>query len=149
MPKGNGSQRRSTGDATKASSLEKLLDRYPTAVRELALAARRFVLAHLSEAREIVDEADGVCGYGYGPGYNDLICTLILSKTGVKLGIVRGADLPDPDGVLEGGGKVHRYVQLREPADLRRAELARMVASAERAWRARAAAARPTARRRN
>src|SRR5262245_47103526 len=133
----------------KAPSLEKLLERYPAPVRELALAARRFLVAQIPDAQEVIDEDDGVCGYGHGPGYNDLICTLILSKTGVKLGFVRGAGLPDPALLLEGAGKVHRYVQLREPSDLRRAALAKLVTSAEQGWRSRAATSRATGRRRN
>jgi len=54
-----------------------------------------------------------VVGYGYGPGYKGPVCTLILSKTGVKLGLPYAAALSDPDGLLEGTGKVHRFVQLR------------------------------------
>ncbi len=54
------------------------------------------------------------------PGYAGLVCTIIPSKTGVKLGVVRGATLPDPHGLLEGNGRKHRYVQIDEAADLRR-----------------------------
>ena len=59
--------------------------------------------------------------YSYGPGCKGLVCTLILSRKGVKLGIVRGSELPDPKQLLEGSGKVHRFVQLNAPADLKHA----------------------------
>jgi hypothetical protein len=39
------------------------------------------------------------------------------SKVGVELGVVRGAELPDPSRLLEGNGKVHRYIRFREKAD--------------------------------
>lgn len=132
-----------------ATKLDQTLGKYPPAVRDLALAARRFILDSLPDAVEVIDDSDGVLGYGYGSGYSDLICTLILSKTGVKLGIVRGANLPDPDGLLEGAGKVHRYVQLREPSDLRKAGLAKLITSTEQAWRRRAASSRTTGKRRD
>ena len=35
-------------------------------------------------------------GYGYGPGYKDTICTLLLSQTGVKVGIVAVPSYPTP-----------------------------------------------------
>jgi hypothetical protein len=46
------------------------------------------------------------------------VCTLILSQSGVKLGIARGVELPDPRHLMAGSGKVHRHVQLRSAADL-------------------------------
>jgi len=36
------------------------------------------------------------------------------------LGIVGGASMPDPNGLLEGAGKKHRYVVLNEAADLKK-----------------------------
>jgi hypothetical protein len=119
-------------------ALDQLLGKYPAPVRDLALAARKLVIERLPAAQEIVDPSDGVVGYGYGAGYNDLICTLILSKSGVKLGIVRGAELPDPDRLLEGSGKVHRYVQLDAPSDLREPGLMRLLEAAMAAWKERA-----------
>jgi hypothetical protein len=41
----------------------------------------------------------------------------------VKLGLIGGASLPDPSGLLEGTGKVHRYVVVTSRADLRRPEI--------------------------
>jgi hypothetical protein len=51
-----------------------------------------------------------------------MVCTLILSKSGVKLGLVGGAALSDPYGLLAGTGKVHRHVQLRAPEDLKQGD---------------------------
>jgi hypothetical protein len=41
----------------------------------------------------------------------------------VTLGIDHGVGLPDPAGLMEGAGKVHRHVKLRTIADLDRPEL--------------------------
>jgi hypothetical protein len=54
-------------------------------------------------------------------------CTLILSKSGVKPGLVNGATLSDPYGLLAGTGKVHRHVQLRTIRDLQQAGLKQLV----------------------
>jgi len=78
-----------------------------------------------------------VVGYGYGPGYRGVVCTLILSKSGVKLGLVRGSELADPRGLVEGSGKVHRYVALRGPADVQKAGLSQLVKACYAAWKGR------------
>ena len=62
---------------------------------------------------------------------------LILSKSEVKLGLVRGSELADPHGLLEGSGKVHRYIQLRTASDLDRAAVKQLVKAAHTAWKQR------------
>ena len=118
-----------------------LLAAYPPEVRALALGARKLVLDTLPAADERVDASVPVIGYGYGAGYKGLICTLILSKSGVKLGVAHGAGLPDPRGLLEGSGKIHRYVPLNKPSDLRTPGLKQLMKSAAKAWRERSAEA--------
>ena len=83
----------------------------------------------------MVDQADRVLGYGFGPTYKDLICTIILSKGEVKLGIVGSATLPDPNGLLEGTGKRHRYVVIAEPSDLKKPGLKSLLKAAVTAWK--------------
>ena len=122
-------------------TVDTLLAAYPPDVKALTLAARKFVLDALPAADERVDPSVALIGYGYGPGYKGLICTLILSKSGVKLGVARGAGLPDPRGLLEGSGKIHRYVPLNRPSDLRRPGLKQLMKSAAKAWRERSAEA--------
>jgi hypothetical protein len=93
------------------SPLRQLLAVFPAPVQTLARSARDFVLAALPDAVEIPAKAK-VIGYGYGPGYKHMVATLILSKGGVKIGLVQGASLPDPAALLKGAGKVHRYIDI-------------------------------------
>ena len=120
-------------------TLEQLLAAYSSEVQELASAARKTLCEWLPGAEETADTTAPVIGYGYGPGYKGLVCTLLLSKSGVKIGIARGSELADPHHLLEGSGKVHRYVQLRVASDLRNPALKELVKAAHRAWKARSA----------
>jgi hypothetical protein len=116
-------------------TLEELLNA-PEA-RALAVAAREALEAWLPNVEETVDSSAPVIGYGYGAGSRAVVYTLILSKTGVKLGLARGSELDDPQGLLEGKGKVHRYISLRAPADLRAPGVRRLVQGAYSAWKQR------------
>jgi hypothetical protein len=131
---------------TSTRTFETLLGSYPSDVQALALGARRLIRRVLPHVEESVDSSAPVIGYGYGPGYRGMVCTLILSKSGVKLGLVRGGELADPGGLLQGSGKVHRYVQLHAPADLRQAGVSQLIKAAHVAWQGRNEASRRTTR---
>lgn len=111
----------------KLDEVKDFLAEYPPVVEEIALSLRGLILSVVPEAQEMVDRSGRVIGYGHGSGYKDLICTIILSKTGVKLGMVGGAELPDPKKLLEGAGKKHRYVQLQTLADLKKQGLKQLL----------------------
>jgi hypothetical protein len=118
------------------------LGEYPAAVSDLARGLRAVVRAAMPAAHEELDRAGRVIGYGFGPGYSGLVCTIIPSKKGVKLGVVHGAQLPDPHGLLEGPGKQHRYVAFSKPEDLEKAGLKELLRTAVSAWQERS---KPTA----
>ena len=120
--------------------VDAFLSVYPQRVREIASAARRLLRGMLPGIAETVDESAKLLGYSYGPGYKGLLFTLIMSQTGVKLGIFRGAELADPKRLMSGAGKVHRHVQLRSADDVERPELKRLLKTALAAWRRRSAA---------
>jgi hypothetical protein len=77
--------------------------------------------------------------YAYGPGYRGIACTLILSKSGLKLGLPWGVSLPDSHNLLRGGGKVHRHVPLKAVGDLQQPGLRELVGAASRACKERLA----------
>jgi hypothetical protein len=123
--------------AESADDVSRFLAQYPPPVRDLALELQRTIVATIPDATETVDVSGRIVGYGFGPGYRDMICSIIPSKTGVKLGVVRGAELPDPDGILEGAGKRHRYVALASVADAKRTALKQLLKAGVAAWKAR------------
>ncbi len=121
------------------ATLDDLLHRYPPAVQTLARTVRSLLLKTLPDVLEAVDGSAPVIGYGYGTGYKSQICSLLLSKSGVKLGIAYGAAFPDPDHLLEGAGKVHRYVRITAADDLQKPGVERLIAASCAAARARLA----------
>lgn len=123
----------------KPRSADEVLQLCPPDAQVLADKARRLLLKLLPEAEETVDPTASVLSYGYGPGYRGMICTLLLSKSGVKIGFVHGAELADPAGILEGSGKKHKYIQLKTASDLNRAGVKQLIEAAYAARRQRQA----------
>lgn len=118
-----------------------LLEPYSPEVQKLALAARAFVLRVIPKAMEMVDTKSKVIGFGFGTGYKDMICSLMPAKTWVTLGIGWGAELPDPEGLLEGSGKVHRHVKLKSEADLKLPALEVLLKAGLARWQSKSKAA--------
>jgi hypothetical protein len=116
-------------------TVRKFLSRHPGEVTELALATRALIQNALPETEEMLDPSSGVIAYGFSTRYADILCTIIPSKKEVKLGIVRGSLLSDPRGLMEGKGKLHRYVALRTTADLRRPGLKPLLRTALATWK--------------
>lgn len=86
---------------------------YDETVCRHAMALRRLLLAKLPGITEQLDLPAKMIAYCYGQRYVDMVCVLIPSKKGLKLGFYKGVDLPDPDHLLQGKGKISRYTEIR------------------------------------
>ncbi len=126
-------------DQTPAAhaAVEKIFHSYNETISALAFALRDLLLSHFKNITELPDGTANIVGYGYGPGYKDLVCTIILSKKGVKLGFYKGAELPDPAHLLTGTGKVHKFVAIGAAEDLREPALKNLLDEALKAYRKR------------
>jgi hypothetical protein len=102
--------------------VDTLLASFGPEVRDLALATRAFVLK-IPGITEQVDVKGRIIGYGYGPKYADMVCVIMPTKAGVTLGIAYAIELPDPEKLLRGTGKLHRHVKLKSKSDLESAAL--------------------------
>ena len=111
--------------------------KYDESISSLGLHLREFLLAQLDGGIETPDLSASMIAYGYGTGYIDTICTIIPSKKGIKLGLYRGSELPDPEKLLTGSGKVHRYVEIKSEEDLRNRALKQLMKEAIKSWKAR------------
>lgn len=125
------------GAPAPSAALAALLDRDQPEVRGLVCGCRQLLYDALPNPEESIDVKGGLIGYGYGAGYKGAVATLILSKQGVKLGIVNGAQVPDPRQLMRGAGKGHRHVPIDTTADLRQAGLKTLLKSAYAAWKRR------------
>ncbi len=98
--------------------------RVPPSLRPTLQAGRRVIKALAPEdAREIAYRAWPI-RYRVGELY---VCGIGNYPRWVSIYFFGGADLDDPDGILEGTGKGMRHVKLREPKDADAPELRRMI----------------------
>jgi hypothetical protein len=79
---------------------------------------RETILSIHPDACEVVRLGDRAATYGLGPKKMSEGYTYILPHTSwVNLGFYKGADLPDPEGLLEGTGKKMRHIKIRSVED--------------------------------
>ncbi len=119
------------------TEVKELLAALSPEVRALALSVRKLVRSVLPRCQEIPDRAARVIGYGYGSAYRDTVVVLILSRGGVKLGLVRGSELPDPKHLLAGAGKVHRHIAFTQLDQVGRPAVKDLLKAAYAAWKER------------
>lgn len=87
----------------------------------------------LPAAYEIVWQRQKNTGYGTDPKkQTEHFCWIAPATKHVTLGFNYGAELPDPDGLLEGTGKLFRHVKIVGDPDLRRPALRRLIEQATR-----------------
>jgi hypothetical protein len=72
--------------------------------------------------------------YCYGQKYAELICVIIPSKKGLKLGFNKGNELPDPSGLLKGNGKISRYVLINSDIEIKSMDLMNLLSNALKAY---------------
>ncbi len=113
------------------------LSKYPEPVPAHALLFREIISKTLPNIIEQLDIPARMIAYVYGQKYVDMICTIIPSKKGLKLGLSWGVDLPDPDHLLEGSGKISRYVVIKSPQQIRSAAIRNLLKEGLKAYRKR------------
>ena len=111
-------------------TVEDILSKFDERTALLASQLREFLLKELKDIIEFPDNSANIIGYAYGSGYKDLICVILLSKQGVKLGLNGGAQLPDPRKLLSGKGKVHRYATIKTEQDIKNPALKKLLTGA-------------------
>lgn len=96
-----------------------LLARYDVKVQKLALAARKLVLEEAPQASEFIYEVYTIADhFSFTDRPGDAFVFTTTHANWVNLGFNFGALLPDPDGLLEGEGKLIRHVRIAQAGDL-------------------------------
>lgn len=115
---------------TAIKNIDDFLAGYSEEVCENALKLREVLFANLPGVIEQLDIPAKMIAYCYGQKYSELVCTIIPSKKGLKLGFYKGVDLPDPNKLLEGTGKISRYVEIRSKEQIRSSALKNLIKNA-------------------
>ena len=117
--------------------IDAFLSQYNEDVLTNAIKLREVLLANLPGVIEQLDIPAKMIAYCYGQKYAEMICTIIPSKKGIKLGFYKGVDLPDPDNLLEGTGKISRYVEIKSAKQIKSPALKKLLANAFAAYKQR------------
>ena len=101
-----------------SDSVDNFLALYDSKVRELALQVRELVYLVIPDAVENVQTGWKHIGYGSSTKMTDQICYIAPLKSSVNLGFNRGAEIPDPERLLVGTGKLLRHVKIKKAEDI-------------------------------
>ena len=94
------------------------------------LEASWIALADLPCIIEQPDIPATMIAYCYGRRYADLICTIMPSKKGLKLGFNRGIDLPDLGKLLKAQEKISHHVEVKSEDEIHSSALKEMLSDA-------------------
>jgi hypothetical protein len=103
---------------TADEQLAAFLARFLPEVSAAAEAALERMRARLPGAVEMVYDNYNALVIGFGPSErpSEALFSVVVYPRYVSLAFLTGASLDDPEGVLQGDGKVARYVRLESPA---------------------------------
>lgn len=98
----------------KLGTFDELLGITSLSQRPAMKRLREIVLAIHPDTCEVVRLGDRAATYGVGPKkMSEGYAYLLPYEAWVNLGFYKGADLPDPQGLLEGIGAKMRHVKIR------------------------------------
>lgn len=112
-------------EAQLRSFIDKFDPENAALIRDLRAALR----ARLPECGELVYDNYNFFVIGYSPTErpSDYIVSIAASASGAGLSFNRGAELHDPDHILQGSGKVNRFIRLPSADVLTRPEVNSMI----------------------
>ena len=112
--------------------LREISARFDPRVRDLAVRARTLIEDVYPGVVEVPWPRQNVVGYGVGPKkMSEHFYYLAIHRDHVNLGFNQGAELADPEGLLEGPGKALRHAKISVPEDLESPTLRRLLEAAK------------------
>ena len=118
-PRRRGERSRPT-TTSAARQLRSFIDKFSPSDRALIRAVRSTLRRRLPGAYELVYDNYNFFVIGYGPTDrpSDAVLSIAAGANGVGLCFIRGAQLPDPQGILLGSGRQTRFVRVPSVATL-------------------------------
>ncbi|MEZ4721008.1 MAG: DUF1801 domain-containing protein [Flavobacteriales bacterium] len=112
----------------KEEEFELAMESFPDKIKEIAVHTRRLIYSILPEVVEVVWIRQKNTGYGTGPKKKtEHFCWIMPATNHVNLGFNYGAELPDPENILEGTGKLFRHFKVKSIEDLSNPDLIKIL----------------------
>jgi hypothetical protein len=115
-----------------ASQLAMLIANYAPEVARAFKVVRRRMRGFVPRGYELLYENYNALGIGYGGGEksSDVILSIVAYPRWVTLFFFDGANLHDPNSILDGTGKRIRSIRLQSPSDIDRADVRQLISEA-------------------
>lgn len=115
----------------KLGSFEDLLPLAKKPLRPIMTRLRALVFEIHPDSCEVVRLGDRAATYGLGPTKMlDGYAYILPYTTWVNLGLYRGTELPDPEGLLVGTGTKMRHIKMRSIEDAERPAVRELIEEA-------------------
>jgi hypothetical protein len=96
-----------------SSGFDEIVSGVSPHAHQLAEGARALIRDVYPAVVEVPWPKQRVIGYGVGPKkMSEHFCYISVSQKHINLGFMYGAELPDPEKLLEGSGKLLRHVRI-------------------------------------
>src|SRR6478672_5728887 len=95
------------------ADIDRLLAEHTAELQAIERALRAMIRSEDPDLVERVDFGNKLIAFGRSMEMRGLLFAIIAHQTWVNLQLADGADLPDPDRVIEGTGKRIRHVKIR------------------------------------
>jgi hypothetical protein len=117
---------------TAEAELDAFMERYSPEVASDGRHALAFLTARLpTTIRLVYDNYNAlVVGFGASTKVSDIILSIAFYPRYVTLFFLKGVELPDPAGLLEGSGSTVRGIKLRPVSRIRSAEVGALIDAA-------------------
>lgn len=96
-------------------TFEQAIEGSNSEVQDIARRLRELIIEIYAEVVEVPWPHQKTVGYGVGPKkMTEHFCYLAPQRDRVNLGFFHGANLTDPEGLMEGTGKKLRHVKVKD-----------------------------------
>lgn len=98
---------------------EEIVSQSDPGVAALARQAQALIETVMPDVVNVAWPKQNIIGYGVGPKkMSEQFCYIAVLKDRINLGFYYGADLDDPENLLEGTGKALRHIKISEMEQL-------------------------------
>jgi hypothetical protein len=105
----------------QSAAFKDLLGATPKLQGEIGVILHDLILDLLPDAFESVWPKQNIASYGIGPKkMSEHFVYIAFYRDHVNLGFYQGAEMQDPDGLLEGTGAGLRHIKIKDLANMKR-----------------------------